>query len=150
MPSPPPGLRLRNRAPGGALIPSNPTATNRSCTTSARTCPRERSTHSSTLSTNGSINRDRRTGPATTKRQGLYAVGVGDQLSCQSIVQAQPGRLGGTFDDLAQRLPVQRGQHIGFDRYAGQHGEIAQVIEELRARRAGAARIGAGCPGSSG
>ncbi len=44
---------------------SNPTATNRSCTTSARTCPRERSTHSSTLPKNGSINRARRTGPAT-------------------------------------------------------------------------------------
>ena len=63
MPSPPPGLRLRDRAPGSALIPLQP---NRDQSLvhhiRTRTCPRERSTHSSTLSTNGSINRTRRHG----------------------------------------------------------------------------------------
>jgi hypothetical protein len=41
--------------------PVNPIATSLSCTTSARMCPFERSTHSSTLSRNGSIAIGRRT-----------------------------------------------------------------------------------------
>ncbi len=67
--------------------------------------------------------------------QRLSAVGVGDQRSGQSVVQAQPGHLRRPFDDLAQHLPVQRSQHIGLDRHPGQRGQVPQVIEELRPHR---------------
>jgi hypothetical protein len=46
-------------------VPVNPRPTNRSWTTSARTLPPDRSTHSSIFGRYPSINRTRRTGPAT-------------------------------------------------------------------------------------
>jgi hypothetical protein len=69
------------------------------------------------------------------QRQGLAAVGIGDQRSGQPCLEAQSGHLGGPFDDVAQHLPVQRGQYVSLDRHAGQRGERTEVIKELRPHR---------------
>ena len=67
------------------------------------------------------------------QRQGVAAAGIGDQTSDQIILEAQPGYLGGLFDDLAQRVGRQGPNGLYPRRQFREVSVFGSGIEEFRA-----------------
>jgi hypothetical protein len=68
------------------------------------------------------------------QRQRVAAAGVVDQARRQLRLEPQPGHPRRSHYHRGEQVAAQRGQHEGVDRCAAELGQVAQVVEELRAQ----------------